>query len=331
MGLSDEGDTQWLPATVPGCIHTDLMNNGKIVDPFYRTNEKQLQWIDKKDWKYHCIFSLDSSKMMHNQAFLYFKGLDTYAKVTLNGQCVLDANNMFREWKVDVKELLLLEKNILEIEFISPVNIGLEKLEALGYGLPAANDLSELGELGDKKVSVFTRKAPYHYGWDWGPRFVTSGIWRPVELVLYDEVMIDNIFYKQSLIDESEATIDAVAEIQAAIHGNYTITIAEDSDKQPLAEASFDLEPGLNSITIPFKIRNPELWWPNGMGDQHRYHFYAMISRDDIILDTLTQAIGLRSVELVRESDSTGKSFYFSINGKPLLLKGPTISRMITF
>jgi beta-mannosidase len=317
-----KGDTLWLPATVPGCVHTDLLDNNKIPQPFFRDNEKQLQWIDKKDWIYRCSFELDSARMQHNQIVLDFNGLDTYAKVMLNGEEVLSADNMFREWKKEVKNLLRKGTNILEIEFTSPITIGLQKLDSLGYGLPASNDQSEIGGLGDKKVSVFTRKAPYQYGWDWGPRFVTSGIWRPVELVFYDLAKIDDVYFKQSLVDESEAIVDAVIEIDAYASGKYQVAICYDNEPSPLASIQMELVEGLNSITIPFKIKDPELWWPNGMGSQHQYRFRAELVKNDIILDTLSYAIGLRSIRLVRDPDSLGKSFYFEVNGKPLFIKG---------
>jgi len=317
-----KGDTSWLPAEVPGCVHTDLLNNGKIEEPFYRTNEKQLQWIDKKDWMYRCSFVVDSLQIQHNQAVICFSGLDTYADVKLNGHLLFSAGNMFREWEVDVKTWLVPGTNILEIAFVSPITLGLEKLSALGYGLPAANDQSEAGELGDKKVSVFSRKAPYHFGWDWGPRFVTSGIWRPVELIFYDAAILKDVFYKQTLVEESHATIDAVVDIEAFAPGKYNVVLSRANEKEPLAESFIELEEGLNSLTIPFTIKNPGLWWPNGLGKQNLYHLRAELRQNDIILDTLSHKIGLRSVQLIREHDSLGKSFCFEVNGKRIFIKG---------
>ncbi len=166
-------DTNWMPAIVPGTVHTDLLDNDIIEDPYYRTNEKDLQWIDKTDWEYSCVFEVDKDFLNKEEIELTFKGLDTYAEVYLNDQLVLEADNMFREWKVPCKALLKRGQNTLSVVLKSPTNIGLEKLEDNGYALPASNDQSENGEMGDNKVSIFTRKAGYHYGWDWGPRLVT--------------------------------------------------------------------------------------------------------------------------------------------------------------
>jgi len=317
-----KGESEWLPAEVPGCVHTDLLKNDKIPEPFYRNNEKNLQWIDKKDWIYRCSFVLDSLQPEHNKILLNLEGLDTYTKVVLNGQFVLETDNMFRNYRKDVTHYLVTGNNLLEIEFISPITEGLKKLEALGYGLPAVNDLSEIGGLGDKKVSVFTRKAPYHYGWDWGPRFVTMGIWRPVELIFLDKARIDNIYYKQSLINTEEAIIDAIIEVDAVIAGEYRLELYKENEPDAIAAIDAELESGINSITIPFSISSPELWWPNGAGQQHLYKFGTRLLEGNTVIDTVSQHIGLRSVELIREPDSLGKSFYFRINGENIFAKG---------
>lgn len=319
-----KGDTTWMPATVPGCVQTDLAANNKISDPFYRTNEKTIQWIDKKDWIYKCTFQVDSSQLQYRQITMCFNGLDTYAKVKLNGNHVLDADNMFRTWKAEVKPFLIAGKNELEIEFASPTTTGLRKLEENGYKLPAVNDLSEIGELGDKKISVFTRKAPYQYGWDWGPRIVTIGIWRPVELILSDYARIEDVFFKQIDITEKKAKLDAIIEINAQITGDYNIKIDAEPGNPLLsvANSSFYLKSGNNTVTLPILIQNPKIWWPNGMGEQNRYKFKVTLESNDQVIDTLSENIGLRSLKLIRKPDSAGKSFYFEVNGKPVFAKG---------
>jgi len=200
---------EWLPATVPGTVHTDLLNNGKIEDPYYRLNEKKQQWIDKIDWEYQTSFIIGPEIMAKNNISLYFKGLDTYADVYLNDNKILSGDNMFREWEVNCKEFIKKGENSLRVYLTSPIKIGLEHLEANGYPLPAANDQSENGGLENKKVSIFTRKAGYHYGWDWGPRLVTSGIWRPVFLEAWDNVKIKNFYIVQNNVSEKAAELTA--------------------------------------------------------------------------------------------------------------------------
>ena len=172
------GQSEWLPATVPGTVHTDLMNNKIIDDPYYRLNELSVQWIDKTDWEYRCHFEAGQDLSGYQQYELVFDGLDTYADIFLNDSLILKADNMFRNWRVDCGNLIKTGKNELRIILRSPTKEGLARMESYGLALPAGNDQSERGGMGDKRVSPFVRKAPYHFGWDWGPRLVTSGIWR---------------------------------------------------------------------------------------------------------------------------------------------------------
>lgn len=178
--------SNWYPATVPGVVHTDLMDNKIIEDPFFRLNERGMQWIDKEDWIYQTTFQLTPEMMGRENIDLIFKGLDTYADVYLNEKKILEANNMFREWKTSIKPDLKPGENVLKIYFHSPIKVDIPKWDALPYQYEAGNDQSENGGVFNKKVSVFARKAGYHYGWDWGPRLVTSGIWRPVYVEAWD-------------------------------------------------------------------------------------------------------------------------------------------------
>lgn len=167
--FKQETKENWLPAKIPGTVHTDLLANKVIEDPFFGTNEKQLQWIENENWNYKTSFIVSKSELKFKNISLEFKGLDTYAKVFLNGKPILEANNMFRTWKISVKNNLIQGENSIEIKFKSAVLAGKSAAQKLSYTLP-----------GDEKV--FTRKAQYQYGWDWGPRLVTAGIWKDVNL-----------------------------------------------------------------------------------------------------------------------------------------------------
>ncbi|HZL18050.1 MAG TPA: glycoside hydrolase family 2 protein, partial [Polyangia bacterium] len=167
------GFTDGMPAQVPGCVHTDLLRDGKIPDPFYGTNEKTLQWIEKTDWEYRSTFAADAELLRRERIEIVFAGLDTYAEVSINGVQVLAADNMFRSWRADIKAQVVAGTNAVVVRFRSPITAVKSAYDRLGYTLPAVNDQAP------EMVSMFTRKAPYQYGWDWGPRFVTSGIWRP--------------------------------------------------------------------------------------------------------------------------------------------------------
>ena len=315
------GENEWLPATVPGTVHTDLLANEKIEDPFYRLNELDQQWIDKVDWEYKSTFTVDKTFLKRDKVVLDFEGLDTYADVSVNGEKVLSADNMFREWQVDVKDLLKEGDNEIHIVFRSPIVEGLKKYDANGFVYPGGeNDQAERGEVeGNKRVSIYTRKAGYHFGWDWGPRLVTSGIWKPIYLKAWDQATIENLQIVQHEVSEEKATFTAVFEVDAVKKTKATITI--NNDGQSLASSKVSLTPGVNTYSVDFEIANPQLWWTNGLGEAHLYNLSGVL---DVKGRTVTEdtRIGIRTLELVREKDDDGTSFYFKLNGHPVFMKG---------
>ena len=322
---------EWMPAEVPGTVHTDLFQNGKIGDPFYRTNERDQQWIDKVDWEYQILFNVDADLLNKDKVRLVFKGLDTYADVYLNGKIILNANNMFREWKVDCKSELKAGINELKIYFHSPIKIDLPKLERLGYQLPAVNDQSENGGLGKKKISIFARKAPYHYGWDWGPRFVTSGIWRPIYLEAWDCAKIEGVQIIQKKLNKTEAVISVVYEILSTGEYQAEIKLFFDQNKAPIAAKSFSLKSGLNKIDMNFSIEQPNLWWCNGLGSPYLYSILSQLIVDGMVCQFKKDKFGVRTLKIVQEKDKFGKSFYVELNGVPVFAKGANYIPMDNF
>ncbi len=312
---------EWLPATVPGCVHTDLLKNGKIEDPFYRLNEHNLQWIDKVNWEYKTTINVGENFLKRDRIALDFKGLDTYADVFVNGTQVLSADNMFREWLVDVKPQLKAGANELRILFRSPIVEGLKKYNVNSYVIPVSpNDLAEIGQVeGGKMVSVYTRKAGYHFGWDWGPRLVSSGLWRPVFLTAWDDARIENLQLKQNQISEKEATLTAIFEIEASASNEATISIENEGIE--LAKADVKLTEGISTYSVDFKIDNPKLWWSNGLGDAHLYNIKGKLAIGRKVAEK-SERIGIRTLELVRDKDEKGTSFYFKLNGVPVFMKG---------
>jgi beta-mannosidase len=310
----------WLPATVPGTVHTDLLANGLIEDPFYRLNEKQLQWIDKKNWIYRCYFQLDSALLNKERISLEFQGLDTYADVYLNGRPILLADNFFRRWETDIKPHLRADSNELYLLFHSPTQIGLEKLGAHGYGLPAINDQSENGEMGDKKVSVFVRKPGYHFGWDWGPRLVTSGIWRPILVKAWDEARLTDAYFYQQSISAEQAQLEAQLEIEAERPIAASLTVYWGDSL--LARQEVALQAGRQKFSLALALDEPQLWWTKELGEPFLYHLSAVLESGGQPISTIEHRIGLRSIRLVQEPDGQGTSFYFELNGKPVFSKG---------
>ena len=319
--FTQSGKNEWLPAKVPGTVHTDLMDNGKIEDPFYRLNEHDLQWIDKVDWEYKTTFNVENELLQNDVVEIDFKGLDTYADVFVNGKKVLSADNMFREWIVSVKDALKEGENELHIVFHSPITEGIKKYDAQGYVIPVSdNDLAKIGQVEDgKMVSIYTRKAGYHFGWDWGPRLVTSGIWRPVTLKAWNKAKIENLQIIQNSVAVDKAAFTAVFEIEAVKNGKANVTVKNDS--VILATTSVNLKKGINKYNLDFEINNPQLWWTNGLGEPHLYNLTGEIKVGGGKESKETR-IGIRTLELVREKDNDGTSFYFKLNGHPVFMKG---------
>jgi len=307
--------TEWLPATVPGCVHTDLLANKLIEDPFYRDNEKRLQWIGKTDWEYQTTFNISAETFKRQNIEIVFQGLDTYANVFLNGKPLLDADNMFRTWRVDVKNALKQGENVLKIKFRSPINEILPRMAKLDYELPAVNDQGE-------KTSPYTRKAPYQYGWDWGPRFVTSGVWKPVNLVAWDDARIEDLDIKQTKLTGENADLSAVVEVVASKAVDATIEVENTNDKRIVATKQVKLTNGVNKIALDFAMANPKLWYPIGLGEQSLYTFKAKLSVNKKMVDEAKKRTGLRTLELRQKPDEYGISFEFIVNGIPVFGHG---------
>ena len=315
------GHSEWHPATVPGVVHTDLMDNGLIEDPYYRLNERSLQWIDKEDWIYEVSFDAGALTRGYEHIRLEFLGLDTYADVFLNETQILTADNMFRRWAAEVKPLLKERGNVLRIYFHSPIKKALPQYESLPYRYEAWNDQADNGGLAGKKLSPFTRKAGYHYGWDWGPRLVTSGIWRPVKLQGWNSLRLEDVFHHQHEVSHETARAETQVEIEAAAPvENAVITVSD--GKRVLGSRSVQLHVGMNRVSVPFTIDNPKLWWCRGMGESDLYTFRTAVEQGGRVLAEHSTQVGLRSVTVEKKPDAYGRSLRFLLNGEPVFCKG---------
>lgn len=309
-----KGTEKWYPASVPGTVHTDLLNNQLIPDPFFGDNEKKIQWIENEDWEYHTQFLCDEHTFEQNNIELKFDGLDTYAKVYLNDQLILEADNMFRSWTVNVKKEIIKGSNSLRIVFASAVQKGKAETEKLSYTLP-----------GDEKV--FTRKAQYQYGWDWGPRLVTCGIWKPVRIITWNKLKIESIYACTKEIKDSVARIELILETKCETEGHYDIryryTSRKGEQNQP-GNKLVMLRPGTTTTTLNIEVRNPQLWWCNGLNDGRSALYVAglKILKNDSLIEQKGVTFGIRTLELIQDKDSAGSSFYFKLNGKPVFIKG---------
>ncbi len=309
----------WYHATVPGVVQTDLMANNVINDPFLKLNERSVQWIDKEDWVYETHFDMPVDAMKQKYIIITCYGLDTYADVYLNDSIIIKADNMFRTWEANIKNFVKSSNNVLRIYFHSPVKIDLPKYDLLPYHLPVS-DQSENGGLLHKQIAPFARKAPYHYGWDWGPRLLTSGIWRPIKITAWSDVIIKNTYFTQPKVNRKVAHVKELVTIETANATHAIISLTDESGKSYVRK-SIKLNKGVNKTLIDFNVDNPNLWWCNGYGKSYLYHFKTVVSTN-ISTDQRTDRIGLRSLKVVADKDAEGRAFYFVLNGQKIFMKG---------
>jgi beta-mannosidase len=321
-------DAVWTPATTPGTVQTDLLAAGRIPDPYVGLNEAGLQWIGLAGWQYRTTLTVDPATLARDHVDLVFDGLDTFAEVLVNGHKLLSADNMFRAWRLPVKGLLHAGDNQVEVDFASPIKRLQPWLLKQPYVLPGAYDSMFGDEPAGVQTSTYVRKSPYNYGWDWGPRYVTEGIWRPVRLEARDDLRLADFHVAEDKIAADAAALTAQFDIQADRAKRLTLKVAitgPDGAALPAVSTTVDVTPGENHLSLPISIAAPKLWWPAGYGDPNLYRFAATVSDDAGVQASAEKRVGLRTVELRREKDAWGKSFYFIVNGVPVFIKGANL------
>ena len=307
-GFKNTKDKVWYTALVPGTVHTDLLHNKKIPDPFLADNESKLQYIESEDWEYQTSFLINKKELQNEHIELQFDGLDTYAKVYLNDSLILAADNMFRKWVVDVRKQIHLGKNTLKVQFESAVIRGKREANKLNYQLP-----------GDEKV--FTRKAQYQYGWDWGPRFVTCGIWKGIKLKFWNHAKINHVQFVQNKLDTENAQVQFKLKIVCSKEFTYHLSTLNNKNEK-IGDTLIKLNEGLNQILLSHQINHPKLWWTHNLGKQHLYNYSFVLGLSNKKLDSIPLCFGLRNIEWVQEKDEKGKSFFMKLNGIPIFAKG---------
>ncbi|KQV51245.1 MULTISPECIES: glycoside hydrolase family 2 protein [unclassified Duganella] len=312
----------WHSAKVPGTVHSDLFARKLIPDPYVGAPEAGLQWIGLADWEYRTHF--DALKQAA-RSDLVFEGLDTFAEVWLNGEKLFDADNTFRTWRIPVQGRLRAKGNELRVILRSPITRLLPAVRAMPRKL-AGNYPSPFGdEPPDAMTGNFVRKPGYHYGWDWGPRYVTAGIWKPVVLESWDAARIDNLQLRQDHVNEARADIAAVVSVDAVRDGAFQLRLwqtAPGGKRSLAALRRVGLRAGGNRIELPLRIDRPQRWFPNGYGAQPLYRFEVEVSDGKAAIAKASARTGLRSIALRREPDDKGRSFYFEVNGIPVFAKG---------
>jgi len=321
------GMDTWRTATVPGSVHTDLLANGLIGDPYVGAAEAGLQWIGLGDWEYRARFDVDAATLARPHAELRFDGLDTFAEVRLNGQPLLQADNAHRTWRARVDGQLRATGNELQIVFRSPIRTLLPRVQAMEHKI-AGNYPSPYGdEPRDAMVGNFVRKPAYHFGWDWGPRYVTAGVWRQVHIDSWDDQRITDLAVRTDAMDADRAALSVLLQVEhSAAAGTVPVAVEVlDPDGKPVArlKRQVALQSGSTTLELPVEITRPRRWWPAGYGAQDRYTVKARIGSGQGEALSSSIRTGLRTVELLREEDADGgQGFGFAINGVPVFAKG---------
>ncbi|MBK8858437.1 MAG: glycoside hydrolase family 2 protein [Opitutaceae bacterium] len=296
----------WHAAVVPGCVHRDLHRADLIPDPFHGTNELDLQWIEQRDWEYVASFRVSAAALVEETVELVCDGLDTLATVYLNGRILARTDNMFIGWRWDVKPRLRPGRNELRIHFAS-----------IGRALPKTRPEHQPKEFNDSlgRGSVF-RKQPCQFGWDWGPRFVTAGIWRDLRLEAWSGNRLNSVRITQAHATDGSVTLDLHPELaRPDRHVTYCITICRGD--RTVAEVSG------RAGKLEVRIAQPELWWPNGHGAQPLYTVAVRaLDRAGREFGCWSRRIGLRTIALDRSKDKWGEAFQFVVNGRALFAKG---------
>ncbi len=294
-------------ATVPGTIHTDLLNNCLIDDPFYSDNELKMRWITEHDWVYQTKFDFQSST--NKNVDLVFEGVDTIAEVYLNNIKLGSADNMFLTYAYNVKNILKSTDNTLKVIIKSPVKYALQQEKKYGK-LPVALN----------STRVYIRKAQYSFGWDWGPSFPTSGIWRDVYLREEPKSKIESLVFNTNKLYKNYADVEVVIRVDSLSSKNISLLVTL-LNEESIYEKKFPIRQTIESRAA-FKIINPKLWWPNGEGEQNIYQLEVkIVDEQNAVIDEVHKKIGIRTIELVLKDKKT-LTFKFRINKKDIYTKG---------
>ncbi|MEO3745482.1 glycoside hydrolase family 2 protein [Plantactinospora sp. B5E13] len=333
-----------IPATVPGCVHTDLLAAGLIPDPYLDDNERTLAWIGRTDWRYETTFAWAGDPDDDARVELVCAGLDTVATITLNDVEVGRTANMHRGYRFDVRPLLRVgADNVLRVRFDSAYRYAEQWRDRLGDRPNAYPEPFH-----------FIRKMACNFGWDWGPTLVTAGIWQEIGLRTWRVARLAEVRPLVTVAtdrQDREGRVEVHVEIDRAgdaIPTDHTTVPAGDDtpgdgDNGPaedVVDGSVDgapvtvratvagetveavLPPGQRGIDLTLTVADPELWWPRGYGDQPRYPLEVTLHAGGAQLDSWQRRIGFRSVRVDTTPDEHGTPFTLVVNDRPIFARG---------
>lgn len=312
--MRDLEASDWFDATVPSSIFTNLTDIGQINEAELKSNPERFEWVSEKRWIFKKIFDVSQQILDSLKTEIVFDGLDTITHIWLNGKLIRKTNNMFIPHRLDVTGLLRARSNHLLVKFDS----------ALDYGRGLMNRYGKLSENSNSYPSrAYVRKAQYQFGWDWAPALPGCGIFRPVRLEAFRQARIEDICIRTIDCNEKFADIRIAAKLDRLSTDDFICNIAlANSDKQIQAEhcLHFKKNDDFNSAVV--RIKNPQLWWPRGYGDQPLYTLAVQLFCGEQLIDRTEQKVGIRIVKLNQSKDEFGRSFQFEINGRAIYAKG---------
>ena len=301
--LTTVGKNDTIPATVPGSVYNDLLNAGRMEDPYWRDNEMKALALMDEDYRYNTTFDVNADVLNSERVLLRCEGLDTIADIVLNGEKIASVCNMHRTWEFNVKDSLKTTGNTLEIVFHSPTKYIKEQ-----------DKICHAGGSEDAMVGFPNlRKAHCMFGWDWGPRLPDAGIWRDIMLCGVNGGRIISTYVKQTH-GENTVTLGIEPEIET-VNGaelTYTVTLTTPNGEEKVYTGS----------PKEIVVEDPQLWWPHGLGEQPLYTVRVDLQRDGEIVDTWEKRIGLRTMTMHIEKDWYGESFAHEVNGVTFFAMG---------
>ena len=308
----DPGEGHSVERPIDVC--TALLQHGLIEDPYYSTNSTKLRWVEKRYWIYITEFGRPAGGKNHE---LSFYGLDTFCDIYLNGSLLGHGKNMFRTYRFNVSSRLK-RSNVLVLVFRPHERI------CQGY------DYSRMSVYSFDRLRAFIRKSAFSFGWDWAPRLITVGLWRPVELKSFSGNRIREVYTWTESVSKDRAVQGFQITLEQKLKGRLTVSffhrgkllegqISEDGLK---GEGYGRLESRLNEYRFFLEIADPALWWPWDMGEPELHRVEIALLEEDEQADAKQLRVGLRIAELDTSPDSKGHKFQFKINHVPLFCRG---------
>lgn len=311
--LEDMDCPAWIQATVPGDVHMDLLREGLIGEPLKGVNAEKQLWMEEKEWWYRTVFELEQIPAGKGYELVFY-GLDYEALIWLNGIIIGKTTNMFIPHRFEISPYIMMGCNTLVVRLVPAV----ENFEGI--------DIDRYGGVDGEYYArrVFSRKAQFTFGWDWAPHLLTCGIWRPVELIEHDDILIRNAFVETRFIKPEWADLNIILEVENKLDRILGYNLQYSLDGAGCTRSGM-LNPGAQEISFTYRLREPKLWWPLGTGESYLYNAKFGFSFPGVDI-CLTREIkcGIRTVELLEEpiGGEEGKSFTLVVNGEKIYCKG---------